>query len=136
MLAEWLVKCEEERREEENTPDADASPGEMAQNTDVKVLPRCTLMNMYNESNFVKDAKLQQLGDENNSPSLHVNWLTKTELLPVEKLWTSPVVSHPSQTLVYCMFCDALLFTMVVKSDYSISKCICMCGVMHCTADT
>ncbi|XP_058250333.1 carboxyl-terminal PDZ ligand of neuronal nitric oxide synthase protein isoform X3 [Hemibagrus wyckioides] len=34
---EWLVKCEEERGEEEDTPDADTNPEEMAQKTDVKV---------------------------------------------------------------------------------------------------
>ncbi|XP_026793074.3 carboxyl-terminal PDZ ligand of neuronal nitric oxide synthase protein [Pangasianodon hypophthalmus] len=34
---EWLVKCEEERREEEDTPDADTNPEEMMQKTDVKV---------------------------------------------------------------------------------------------------
>ncbi|MCJ8732044.1 hypothetical protein PDJAM_G00206390 [Pangasius djambal] len=32
---EWLVKCEEERREEEDTPDADTNPEEMMQKTDV-----------------------------------------------------------------------------------------------------
>ncbi|XP_060777554.1 carboxyl-terminal PDZ ligand of neuronal nitric oxide synthase protein [Neoarius graeffei] len=35
--AEWLVKCEEERRDEEDTPDADTNPEEMMQKTDVKV---------------------------------------------------------------------------------------------------
>lgn len=45
LLAEWLVKCEEERREEEDTPDADTNPGEMTQKTDVKV-PACTLTNV------------------------------------------------------------------------------------------
>ncbi|KAK3546210.1 hypothetical protein QTP70_025211 [Hemibagrus guttatus] len=33
---EWLVKCEEERGEEEDTPDADTNPEEMVQKTDVK----------------------------------------------------------------------------------------------------
>lgn len=55
MLAEWLVKCEEERAEEEDTPDADTNPEETMQKTDVKVLPRCTLINVHNEYNFVKD---------------------------------------------------------------------------------
>lgn len=40
MMVEWLLKCEEERGEEDDTPDADTNTEETVQKTDVKVPPR------------------------------------------------------------------------------------------------
>lgn len=96
VLAEWLVKCEEERGEEADTPDADTNPKETIQETDVNVLPRCTLLNKYNKCNFGKDAKFQYPKDEHHSLTLHVNWLTKNGQLTIV---FGPVVAHSFQDL-------------------------------------
>lgn len=52
MLPEWLVKYEEEEGAEEGTPDVDTISEETVQKTDVKVLPRRTLINLHNECKF------------------------------------------------------------------------------------